>query len=72
MNYIYNIYDSMTIYSFWLKESKLVEWHKKPSLSFIKEEENFINFYKKKINTFNDCLINDLGSNIEKKLNVIS
>ena len=45
MNYIYNIYDSMTIYSFWLKESKLVEWHKKPSLSFIKEEENFINFY---------------------------
>ena len=48
MNYIYNIYDSMTIYSFWLKESKLVEWHKKPSLVFIKEEENFIDFYKKK------------------------
>ena len=48
MNYIYNIYDSMTIYSFCLKESKLVEWHKKPSLVFIKEEENFIDFYKKK------------------------
>ena len=39
----------MNIDNFWIKQSKLVEWYKKPSIAFKKKKNNFVDWFPKNI-----------------------
>ena len=45
----------MTIQNFWLKQSKLIHWHKRPSFAFKKKNNNFVEWYPDgKVNIFHN------------------
>ncbi len=59
----------MTIQNFWLKQSKLIDWHKKPSTAFKKKNNNFVEWYPDgKVNIFHNCVTKNLELNLGKKI----
>ena len=59
----------MTIQNFWLKQSKLIDWHKKPSFAFKKKNNNFVDWYPDgKLNIFHNCITKNLELNLGKKI----
>ena len=59
----------MTIQNFWLKQSKLIHWHKKPSFAFKKKNNNFVEWYPDgKVNIFYNCVTKNLELNLGKKI----
>ena len=59
----------MTIQNFWLKQSKLIHWHKKPSFAFKKKNNNFVEWYPDgKVNIFHNCVTKNLELNLGKKI----
>ena len=54
---------------YWLKQSKLVEWYQKPSFSFIKKKNNYIDWYPDgKFNVFHNCITRNLELGLGKKV----
>ena len=59
----------MTIQNFWLKQSKLIHWHKRPSFAFKKKNNNFVEWYPDgKVNIFHNCVTKNLELNLGKKI----
>ncbi len=59
----------MTIHNFWLKQSKLIEWQKNPTIAFKRKSDNFIEWYPDgKINIYNNCVTKNLALNLGKKI----
>ena len=59
----------MTIQNFWLKQSKLIDWHKKPSFAFKKKKNNFVEWYPDgKVNIFHNCVTKNLDLNLGNKI----
>ena len=59
----------MTIHNFWLKQSKLVEWYKKPSIAFKKKNNNFVEWYPNgKINIYQNCITKNLVLGLNRKI----
>ena len=59
----------MTIHNFWLKQSKLIDWHKKPTIAFKKKNNNFVEWYPDgEINIFHNCITKNLELNLGKKI----
>ena len=52
----------MNVESFWLKQSKLVNWYKKPSYAFKRKNNNYFEWYPDgKLNVYYNCI----GKNLE-------
>ena len=59
----------MTIQNFWLKQSKLIDWHKKPTVAFKKKNNNFVEWFPNgKINIFHNCVTKNLEINLGNKI----
>ena len=59
----------MTIHNFWLKQSKLIDWHKKPTIAFKKKNNNFVEWYPDgEVNIFHNCITKNLELNLGKKI----
>ena len=59
----------MTIHNFWLKQSKLIDWHKKPTIAFKKKNNNFVEWYPDgEVNIFHNCITKNLKLNLGKKI----
>ena len=59
----------MKINNFWLGESKLVEWHQKPSIAFTKRKNNYVDWYPDgKINIFDNCVTKNIKLGLGKKI----
>ena len=59
----------MNIDNFWIKQSKLVEWYKKPSIAFKKKKNNFVDWFPDgKINIYHNCITKNLKLNLGEKI----
>ncbi len=59
----------MNINNFWLKQSKLVEWYKKPSIAFKRKRNNFIEWFPDgKLNIFYNCITKNIKLNLGEKI----
>lgn len=59
----------MNISQFWLKESKLLFWGKKPSFSFKKKNNNYVDWYPDgKINVYYNCVSKNIESGLGNKV----
>ena len=59
----------MTIHNFWLKQSKLIDWNKNPSIAFKKKRNNFVEWFPDgKINIFHNCVTKNLKLGLSKKI----
>ena len=59
----------MKINNFWLEESKLVEWYRKPSFAFTKRKNNYVDWYPDgKINIFDNCVSKNIKLGLGKKI----
>lgn len=59
----------MTIQDFWLKQSKLIDWNKKPTVAFKKKNNNFVEWFPDgKINIFHNCVTKNLELNLGNKI----
>ena len=52
---------TMNINQFWLKQSNLFSWNKKPSIAFKKKKNNFVEWYPDgKINSYYNCITKNI------------
>ena len=59
----------MNIKDFWLKNSSLISWHKKPSVAFKKLKKNYIDWFPDgKLNAYYNCVTINLKSNLKNKI----
>ncbi len=58
----------MNIHKFWLKQSQLVEWGQKPSFSFKKKNNNYVDWYPDgKLNVYHNCITKNIELGLGKK-----
>jgi len=59
----------MKIDNFWLDQSSLLQWHKKPSLAYQKKKNNYVDWYPDgKINIFDNCVSRNIELGLGKKI----
>lgn len=59
----------MNIKDFWLKNSNLISWHKKPSVAFKKLKKNYIEWFPDgKLNAYYNCVTINLKSDLKNKI----
>lgn len=59
----------MKIESFWLGQSKLLDWYKKPTYAYNKKKDNYIDWYPDgKINIFENCISRNIQLGFGKKI----
>ena len=60
---------TMNINQFWLKQSNLFSWNKKPSIAFKKKKNNFVEWYPDgKINSYYNCITKNIESGLGNKI----
>ena len=60
---------TMNINQFWLKQSNLFSWNKKPSIAFKKKKNNFVEWYPDgKINYYYNCITKNIESGLGNKI----
>ena len=61
----------MNINNFWLKQSKLIEWYKKPSITLKRKTNNFVEWFPDgKLNIFYNCVTKNIKLNLGEKIAV--
>jgi len=59
----------MKIDNFWLDQSSLLQWHKKPSFAYQKKKNNYVDWYPDgKINIFDNCVSRNVELGLGKKI----
>ena len=59
----------MTIHNFWLKQSNLIEWFKKPSIAYKTKNNNFVEWFPDgKLNIFHNCITKNLKAGLKNKI----
>ncbi len=59
----------MNIHNFWLKQSRLIEWHITPKIAFKKKSNNFVEWFPDgKVNIFYNCITKNLNNKLGKKV----
>ena len=59
----------MKINNFWLEQSNLLEWHRKPSFAYKKKKNNYVDWYPDgKINIFDNCISKNIKLGLGKKI----
>jgi acetyl-CoA synthetase len=59
----------MKIDNFWLDQSSLLQWNKKPSLAYQKKKNNYVDWYPDgKINIFDNCVSRNIELGLGKKI----
>ena len=59
----------MKISTFWLEQSSLLDWYKKPSIAYITKKNNYTDWYPdSKINIFDNCITNNIKLGLGRKI----
>ena len=59
----------MNINNFWLVQSNLLNWYKKPSFAYKKKINNYVDWYPDgKVNIFDNCITKNIKSGLGKKI----
>ena len=61
----------MNINNFWLVQSNLLNWYKKPSFAYKKKLNNYVDWYPDgKVNIFDNCITKNIKSGLGKKIGI--
>jgi acetyl-CoA synthetase len=61
----------MNINNFWLVQSNLLNWYKKPSFAYKKKINNYVDWYPDgKVNIFDNCITKNIKSGLGKKIGI--
>ena len=59
----------MNVNNYWLKQSNIVSWYKKPSFAYKKKAGNYFDWYSDgKINIYDNCITQNILSGLGKKI----
>jgi len=59
----------MKIDDFWLEQSNLLQWYRKPSFAYKKKKNNYVDWYPDgKINIFDNCISRNIEFGLGKKI----
>jgi acetyl-CoA synthetase len=59
----------MNIYKYWLTQSNLIKWYKKPKIAFKKKKNNYVDWFPDgKINVYENCITQNIVLGYGKKI----
>ena len=59
----------MDINKYWLKESKIIEWEKIPSIAFRKKKDNYVDWFPDgNLNIYFNCVTSNILKGLKKKI----